>query len=202
MALWLSDQPLVLASKSEIRRKIVEGAGIPVEVHPAEIDERSIEAGVGGAPARDIARMLALVKARTVADAAPGQLVLGADQTLAFGSETLSKPSDMAGARAQLFRMRGLTHELHSAISVARDKSVLFEHVGTARLTMRRFSAAFVDRYLAMAGHAALASVGGYQIEGIGIHLFDRIDGDQFTIMGLPLLPLLNFLRDEGFLEA
>src|SRR3954470_17554379 len=112
MALWASDQPLVLASKSEVRRKIVEVAGIPVEVHPAEIDERSIEADAGSAPSRDIARMLALVKARTVADAMPGRLVLGADQTLAFGSETLSKPVDMAAARAQLLRMRGLTHEL------------------------------------------------------------------------------------------
>ena len=202
MALWLPDQPLVLASKSEVRRMIVEAAGIPVDVRPAEIDERSIEAGAGGAPARDIARMLALVKTRTVADAVPGRLVLGADQTLAFGSEILSKPLDLAAAHAQLVRMRGLTHELHSAIAVARDKTVLFEHVATARLTMRRFSEDFVDRYLETVGFAALTSVGAYQIEGIGIHLFERIEGDQFTIMGLPLLPLLNFLRDEGCIET
>ncbi|HEV7838802.1 MAG TPA: Maf family protein [Gemmatimonadaceae bacterium] len=202
MALWLTDQPLVLASKSEVRRKIIEAAGIPAEVHPAEIDERAIEAGAGDAPSRDVARMLALVKARTVADALPGRLVLGADQTLAFGSETLSKPADLAAASEQLLRMRGLTHELHSAISVARDKTVLFEHVSTARLAMRRFSEDFVDRYLETVGFAALTSVGAYQIEGIGIHLFERIEGDHFTIMGLPLLPLLNFLRNEGFVEA
>jgi septum formation protein len=202
MALWASDQPLVLASKSEVRRKIVQAAGIPVEVHPAEIDERSIEAGAGSAPSRDIARMLALVKARTVADAMPGRLVLGADQTLAFGSETLSKPVDMAAARAQLLRMRGLTHELHSAIAVARDKTVLFEHVATARLALRRFSDEFVDRYLETVGLTALTSVGAYQIEGIGIHLFERIDCDHFAIMGLPLLPLLEFLRGNGDVAA
>ncbi len=198
MALWLSEQPLVLASKSEIRRKIVDAAGIPVDVVPADVDERSIEAGSGGAPSRDVARMLALVKARTVADAAPGRLVLGADQTLAFGSETLSKPVDMAAAREQLLRMRGLTHELHSAIAVARDKTVLFEHTATSRLTMRRFSENFADRYLEAVGFVALKSVGAYQIEGTGIHLFDRVEGDQFTIMGLPLLPLLDFLRSSG----
>ena len=134
--------------------------------------------------------------------ALPGRLVLGADQTLARGDTRFSKPANRAEAAAQLRALRGRTHELHSALALVRDGDVLFECVDTARLTMRDFSDRFLDDYLDMAGDAALASVGGYQLEGIGIHLFERVEGDYFTILGLPLLPLLAFLRQNGFVDG
>jgi septum formation protein len=122
-------------------------------------------------------------------------LVLGADQTLALGQRLYAKPADPAAARDQLRGMRGRTHELHSAVVVARDGTVLFEHCEIARLTMREFSDGFLDGYLAAAGPAVTASVGGYQVESLGIQLFERIEGDHFTILGLPLLRLLQYLR-------
>jgi septum formation protein len=128
--------------------------------------------------------------------------VLGADQTLACGDRRFSKPADRAAAAEQLRGLRGRTHELHSAIALVRDGEALFELVDTARLTMRDFSDRFLEDYLDMAGDAALASVGGYQLEGIGIHLFERVEGDYFTILGLPLLPLLAFLRRNGFVNG
>ena len=130
----------------------------------------------------------------------PGRLVLGADQTLALGAKRFSKPVDRAAARSQLATLWGRTHELHSAIAFVQDATVLFEHVETARLTMRAFSDSFLDLYLETAGTAATASVGAYQIEGLGIQLFERIDGDYFTILGLPLLQALEFLRQRGCL--
>jgi septum formation protein len=129
-------------------------------------------------------------------------LVLGADQTLAFGARRFSKPEDRAGAAEQLRALRGQTHALHSAVALARDGKILFEHGETARLTMRAFSDSFIEHYLADAGKVVTASVGGYQLEGAGIQLFERIEGDYFTILGLPLLPLLAFLRREGWLAA
>jgi septum formation protein len=200
MGLWLADQPLVLASRSESRRAVLAGAGIPLEVLPADIDERAIEAQAGLKSPGQIGLMLARAKAATVAVERPGRCVLGADQTLALADRLFAKPTDLAAARAQLRSLRGRTHELHSALVLARDGAVLFEHCEIARLTMREFSDAFLDSYIEAAGMAVTASVGGYQVESLGIQLFERIEGDHFTILGLPLLRLLQYLRREGCL--
>jgi septum formation protein len=202
MSLWLAARSLVLASKSESRRAILQSAGIPIDIVPAEIDERAIEAHAGSGDAGQIAALLAREKATAVAAQMPGPLVLGADQTLALGERLFTKPSDLAAARDQLKALRGKTHILHAALAVARDGEIVFEYRDEARLTMRAFSDGFLDRYLDTAGHAVTASVGAYQVERSGIHLFERIEGSHFTILGLPLLPLLDFLRGEGALAA
>jgi septum formation protein len=195
MGLWLADEPLVLASRSESRRSVLAAAGIALEVLAADIDERALEAQAGAASPSEVALLLARHKALAVTPQRPGRLVLGADQTLALGQRIYAKPADLAAARAQLRGMRGRTHELHSAVVVAREDAVLFEHCEIARLTMREFSDSFLDSYLAAAGSAVTASVGGYQVESLGIQLFERIEGDHFTILGLPLLRLLQYLR-------
>jgi septum formation protein len=202
MALWLAADSLVLASRSVARRTLLQAAGIAVELKPADLDERSVEANALSQGPAAIAAFLAREKAAAVAALCPGRLVLGADQTLALGARRFSKPVDRASARAQLAALCGRTHELHSAIAFVQDATVLFEHVDTARLTMRSFSQHFLDHYLDDVGTAATASVGAYQIEGPGIQLFERIDGDYFTILGLPLFPALDFLRQRGCLAA
>jgi nucleoside triphosphate pyrophosphatase len=200
MPLWLAERPLVLASKSASRQAVLAGAGIPLETVPADIDERALEREAGLREPGEVAALLAHVKAAAVAAARPGRLVLGADQTLSLGSRVFAKPADRAAARDQLKLLRGATHALHSAITVVRDCTVLFEHCEVARLHMRAFSDTFLDDYLDAAGDAVAASVGAYQVERLGIQLFERIDGDHFTILGLPLLPLLEFLRQQGAL--
>ena len=202
MALWLNPQPLVLASGSEVRGKILAAAGLRIEIRPSQIDERAEEAKSGTADAAAAARHLAVAKATAVAASLPGRLVLGADQTLARGSKRFSKPLDRAGAAEQLRALRGRTHELHSALALVRDGTTLFGCVETARLTMRDFSDAFLEDYLDLAGASAMSSVGGYQLEGIGIHLFERIEGDYFTILGLPILRLLGFLRQNKLIDG
>ncbi len=197
MALWTAGEPLVLASKSTARLALLAAAGIAVEVLPADIDERGVEAKASAQDAGAAAALLAREKARAVAALRPGRMVLGADQTLALGARRFSKPADRAAAAEQLSALRGKTHALHSALAVMRDRDVLFEHTDAAHLTMRSFSDKFLDEYLDAAGDAATASVGGYQLEKPGIQLFERIEGDYFTILGLPLLPLLDFLRRE-----
>jgi septum formation protein len=197
VSLWLAEQPLLLASKSESRRAILAAAAIPVEVLPADIDERAIEARAGGQSPGEIAALLAREKAGAVAKRRPGRLVLGADQTLALGRRLFAKPASLAAARDQLKTLRGTSHELHSALALVRDGAVVFAHRETARLTMRNFSDQFLEAYLAAAGLAVMASVGGYQVERTGIQLFERIEGDHFTILGLPLLALLDYLRRE-----
>lgn len=200
MSLWLAPQPLVLASKSASRRLVLESAGLPLEIAPADIDERAVErAATGGAGA--VAAHLAVEKARAVARQKAGRLVLGADQTLVLGERRFSKPTDRASAAEQLTALRGRTHELHSAVALVRDAEVLFAHTQVARMTMRPFSDHFLSAYLDHAGDAVLTSVGGYQVEKSGIQLFERIEGDHFTILGLPLLPLLAFLRRAQFLS-
>lgn len=202
MVLWLSPQPLVLASKSDVRGKMLAAAGLRIEIRPAQLDERAVENNAGTTEVAGIARYLARAKAEAVANSLPGRLVLGADQTLARGTRRFSKPADRAGALEQLRFLRGRTHELHSALALVRDGNVLFDCVDSARLTMRDVSDGFLENYLDMAGDMALASVGAYQLEGIGIHLFERVEGDYFTILGLPLLPLLGFLRQNGFVDG
>ena len=202
MPLWLGQQPLVLASKSDIRGKILAAAGLRFGIRAAQIDERAIEAEANVSEATAVARLLARAKAMAVAAQMPGHIVLGADQTLARGATRLTKPVNRADAAAQLRSLRGQTHELHSGLAVVRDGEVLFDLVETARLTMRDFSDRFLDDYLDMTGDVAMTSVGAYQLEGIGIHLFERVEGDYFTILGLPLLPLLTFLRGSGYVDG
>ena len=206
MPLWLDADPLVLASKSSARRALLSAAGIPIEVQAADVDERELETaaaslGSGDMPGPSaIAGLLAREKAIAVARHYPGRLVLGADQMLALDGRRFSKPADRAAARAQLRALSGRTHELHSAIAFVHNGAVVFEHVEVARLTMRVFSDQFLDRYLDAAGSAVMQSVGAYQIEGLGIQLFDRLEGDYFTVLGLPLMAVLEFLRQRGCL--
>jgi septum formation protein len=198
--LWLDSRPLVLASKSEVRAKMLASAGLRVEIRPADIDERAVESQASAQDPVAVAGFLAQAKARSVAAVVPGRVVLGADQTLALGQMRFSKPANRAGARQQLQSLRGKSHTLHSGVAVVRDGAMLFEAVETATLTMRDFSDAFLDAYLDTAGTAVLSSVGGYQVEGPGIQLFERIEGDYFTVLGLPLLSLLAFLRQAKML--
>ena len=202
MPLWLADQSLVLASKSAIRGEILRAAGLAIEVCPADIDERTIEQGSAARDPGEIATLLAREKALAVAARLPGRVVLGADQTLALGERRFSKPTDRAAAREQLTLLRGQTHQLHTAIALVRDGVILFEHREAAWLTMRVFSDRFLEHYLDAAGAAVTASVGGYQLEKTGIQLFERVEGDHFVILGLPLLPLLLHLRQAGWLAA
>src|ERR1043165_1954386 len=199
MSLWLAAEPLVLASQSKVRRALLEAADIPVEARPAHLDERAIEQRVTGGPG-EVALTLAREKARTVAAMSDRSLVVGCDQTLALGERRFSKPAGRAAARAQLLALRGKTHELHSAVALCRNGALTFGHVAVARLTMREVSENFLERYLDAAGDAVTASVGAYQRERTGVHLFDQIEGDHFTILGLPLLPLLAHLRREKVL--
>jgi septum formation protein len=202
MSLWLGIIPLILASRSPVRHAILSAAGIPHTIEPANIDERALEACAETSNASAVAQLLAREKALAVSGRHPQAFVLGADQTLTLGDRRFSKPASDIAARTQLACLRGQTHELHSAIAVARDGAVLFEHDERARLTMRDFSDTFLDTYLAAVGSAVRASVGGYQLEAAGIQLFERIEGDHFDILGLPLLPLLAFLRRQGLLSA
>jgi septum formation protein len=199
MPLWLAPAPLILASKSAARRALLLDAGLPVEVDPANIDERAAE-GVSIRDPADAAALLALAKAQAVAARRPGRLVLGADRTLALETERFSKPKSREAARAQLQRLRGRMHELHSALAIVRDGRAVFTHRGIARLTMRNFSDSFLDAYLDAAGQAVTESVGAYQLEKIGIQLFERVEGDHATILGLPLLPLLSWLRQQAIM--
>ncbi|TCK29953.1 septum formation protein [Ancylobacter aquaticus] len=200
--LWRGADPLVLASKSAARRALLEAARLPFEVASVEVDERALEAEAVEAGAGPQAVALALARAKALAGSAAqvGRLVIGADQTLALGAQALHKPADRAAAQSQIALLAGRTHALHSAVAVARDGAVLFTTVESAHLTMRALDAAAMDAYLDAAGEAVLSSVGGYQLEGLGIHLFTRVEGDHSVILGLPLLPLLAFLRSQGLL--
>ncbi|WP_291868933.1 Maf family protein [Bradyrhizobium sp.] len=200
MTLWRGHDALVLASQSRARQVLLANAGLHFEVVPAEIDERAVQQASGLAAPGEIAAVLARAKALAVSMTRPGKYVVGADQTLALAYRLFSKPAGRAHAAAQLRDLAGRSHELHSAVAVARNGKILFEAVTVARMTMRQLSGAEIQTYLDAAGEAVTSSVGAYQIEGPGVHLFERIDGDHFTILGLPLLPLLAFLRSERLL--
>ena len=200
MSLWLSLHPLVLASKSASRRALIEAAGVPAEIKPADIDERGIEERAGLTDPGESASLLAREKTKAVSKELPGRTVLGADQTLALGTRRFSKPKDRDAAADQLRTMRGQMHTLHSALAVANDGAIVFECIDVARLTMRNFSEDFLQAYLDSVGPAVTTSVGAYQLEGAGIQLFDKVEGHHSTILGQPLLPLLAWLRQAGLL--
>lgn len=202
MTLWRGKHPLILASQSGSRQTLLANAGITFDAIPADIDERAIQQASGLSAPGEIASLLARQKAISVSVRNPGRYVIGADQTLALGNRLFSKPSNRAQAAEQLRALAGGSHELHAAIAVARDATMLFETVVVARMTMRRLSDAEIDAYLDQAGEAVMTSVGAYQLEGLGVHLFERIEGDHFTILGLPMLPLLAFLRSERLLSV
>ena len=195
---------LILASASPFRKALLANAGLDFVSERPDIDEREVEAplkGSGVSP-EDVAMILATAKAGDVSDDNPGALVIGCDQTLSLGDEIFHKPPDLEGARRHLLRLSGKTHRLNSAVALVRDGETLWSHVGVARLTMRHLDPAFIGRYLARVGDKALSSVGAYQVEGEGIQLFEEIEGDYFTIVGLPLLPLLAELRKLGAIDG
>ena len=197
MALWRGTSPLILASQSSARKMLLANAGLEFKAITADIDERGIQAASKLSNPREIGLLLAREKAKAVSINHPGSYVIGADQTLALGGRLFNKPAGRAQALAQLRDLAGNSHELNSAVAVARDGKIVFEDVSVARMTMRQMTDAELSAYLDAAGDAVTSSVGAYQLEGLGIHLFDRIEGDHFTILGLPLLPLLAFLRRE-----
>lgn len=203
MTLWRA-APLVLASKSAPRRALLEAAGIPLVIDPADIDERAAEAASPNEAAspEGAALLLARAKAFETAKRNEGKAVLGADQTLALGHERFSKPKSIEAARAQLRKFSGKTHALHSGVALVRDNTVLFETVSSAHLTMHDCSDAFLDAYLAEAGERVMQSVGAYQLESVGVNLFQKIEGDHFTILGMPLMPLLAYFRQSGMIVS
>jgi septum formation protein len=193
---------IVLASASPVRAELLRRAGVEVSVDPARVDEAAVKASLlaEGAPPRDVADKLAELKALRVGVRHETALVLGADQVLVHRGEILDKPASLDEARAHLLRLRGQRHDLLSAAVVVLQGAPVWRHVGEARLTMRPFSDVFLDRYLEQVRDGALTSVGAYQLEGLGAQLFARVDGDYFTVLGLPLLEILGFLRARGVL--
>jgi len=200
MSIWLGKDPLILASQSRARQMLLASAGIAFEAIPADIDERAVQKNSGLSAPGEIAKLLTQEKALSVSLQKPGRYVVGADQTLALGNRLFSKPAGRAAAAEQLSLLAGNSHELHSAFAVARDGKILLADVSISRMTMRSLSKSEIEAYLDQAGDAVTTSVGAYQLEGLGVHLFERIEGDHFTILGLPLLPLLAFLRSERLL--
>jgi len=197
--------PLILASTSKIRARILEGAGLAFIVEPPGLDESVMRQAVSGEKVlgpHDVAEVLARAKAEAVSELARKAYVIGADQVLAFGDQILTKPDSMEAARRQLLDLSGKRHMLHSSVAVATEGETIWSTTETATLTMRKLSPEFIGHYLAAAGEEVLNSVGAYQIESIGIQLFETIDGDYYVILGLPLIPLLDTLRREGVIEA
>ena len=181
---------------------LLANAGISFDAIPADIDERAVQSSSGLSAPGEIAGLLASEKALYVSAKNPGRYVVGADQTLALGSRLFSKPAGRTQAAEQLRLLASHTHELHSAVAVVLDGKIMFSDVSIASMTMRRLGESEIEAYLDQAGEAVTTSVGAYQLEGLGVHLFERIEGDHFTILGLPLLPLLAFLRGERLLNV
>lgn len=202
MSIWLEQKPLILASQSAARRMLLANAGLSIECIPAEIDEREIQQSSGLKDPGKIAAHLASEKAKYVSAKINDRYVVGADQTMALGEQLFSKPVNSAAAIEQIRVLSGNVHELHSAVSVVKNGELLFSHVGVAHMTMRSLTNEQIAAYVRMAGDAVTQSVGAYQLEAVGVNLFDHIDGDHFTILGLPLLPLLGFLRSKNLLAV
>ena len=197
--------PLILASTSKTRARMLESAGLAFLCEAPGVDESTMRQAISGEDVlgpHDVAEVLARAKAEAVSDVAQGAYVIGGDQVLAFEDQIISKPDSMEAARAQLLDLNGKTHQLHTAVAVATNGETVWAYTDVTTLTMRKLSPAFIGRYLAAAGDAVLSSVGAYQIESIGIQLFEKIDGDFFSILGLPLLPLLDALRRQGAIEG
>jgi septum formation protein len=197
--------PLILASGSRSRARILEAAGLAFIVEPPGLDESAMRQAVSGERSldpHDVAEVLARAKAEAVSDLAPKAYVIGGDQVLALGDTILSKPDSMEAARRQLLDLSGRTHTLHTAVAVASGGETLWAETTVATLTMRKLSPEFIGRYLAAAGDELLSSVGAYQLESLGVQLFEKIEGDFFSILGLPLIPLLDTLRREGAIEG
>lgn len=197
--------PLILASSSKSRAKLLEAAGLSFIVEPPGLDESAMRQAVAGDEAlapHDVAEVLARAKAEAVSEVASKAYVIGGDQVLAFGDVIMSKPDSMETARRQLLDLSGKMHTLHTSVAVATNGETIWTETTMATLTMRKLSHQFIGRYLAVAGEEVLSSVGAYQIESLGIELFEKIDGDYFSILGLPLIPLLDTLRREGVIES
>jgi septum formation protein len=193
---------LVLASTSRIRAELLTRAGLVFQALAPEVDENSLKATAKGLTPGDLAQSLAASKAVSVANRLPQATVIGADQVLNLEGRAFDKPGSREEAREHLLQLRGRSHVLETAICCARDGDTIWQHLGRAKLAMRSFSDSFLEDYLDRMGPEALTSVGAYKLEGLGAQLFETIDGDYFTILGLPLLPLLEFLRRQGALPA
>jgi septum formation protein len=197
--------PLILASSSKVRARLLKAAGLAFNIQSPGLDEhtmRQVITSTGALGPQDVAEVLARAKAEAVSELARDAFVIGADQVLAFGNRILNKPDSMEGARKELLDLSGKSHTLHSAVALATEGRTLWAYSETSTLLMRKLSPQFIGRYLAAAGEEVLGSVGAYQLEGLGIQLFEKIDGDYFSILGLPLLPLLDALRREGAIES
>jgi len=197
--------PLILASSSKVRARLLEAAGLAFIVEGPGLDEHAMRQAIsstGSLSPQDVAEVLARAKAEAVSELAPQAFVIGADQVLALGNHILNKPDSMEAARKELLDLSGKSHNLHSAVALASKGETVWAHSETSTLLMRELTPQFIGRYLAAAGDEVLSSVGAYQLEGPGIQLFEKIDGDYFSILGLPLLPLLDALRREGAIES
>lgn len=195
---------LILASASEIRRTVLTNAGVVFAVDPAAVDEDAIKTNLRGqgAPTEMAAIELATAKAKSVSPRHPGTLVLGADQMLEVGTTWLDKPADRGAARQHLETLSGRRHRLVSGVVIIADGQEIWRYADSVALQMRRLSPEFIESYLDRVGPAAFKSVGAYQLEGLGAQLFERIEGDYFTVLGMPLLPLLAFLRSRGIIPT
>jgi septum formation protein len=202
MSVWRGKSPLILASQSRARQTLLANAGVEFKAIPADLDERTIQQDSGISAPDELARLLAREKARLVSLGQPGSFVVGADQTLALGERLFSKPAGRTQAAEQIRALAGRSHQLHSAVAVARAGNILFEAATIATMAMRSLSDAQIEAYLDAAGEAVTSSVGAYQLEGLGVHLFEHIEGDHFTILGLPLMPLLGYLRSQQLLAV
>ena len=199
-----ADRHVVLASQAAVRAAMLRAAGLSFTVQPARVDEGAVKDAMRAEDpeGRETARALAALKAQRVSAGAPGAFVIGADQLLVCGDEWFDKPVDVADARGQLKRLRGRRHTLVTAVSVVRDGAEIWGDLACPALTMRPFSDAFLESYLERAGDGILACVGSYEAEGLGAQLLAEIEGDWFAVLGLPLLPLLAFLREHGLVET
>lgn len=195
---------LILASKSPFRAQLLNNAGLTFGTENADIDERAVEAPLyrSGATPEDVAMVLAEAKALAVSEKHPDAIIIGCDQTLSLGDEIFHKPADLEEAGKNLLKLSGKTHQLNSGIVLVKNGETIWRHVAIAYMTMRPLQPQFIGRYLGRIGDNALSSVGAYQVEGEGIQLFEKIEGDYFTIIGLPLLPLLQKLREESLIDG